>query len=187
MSDATLRHLERRWLQTGSADDEAAFLLRRVRSGALSPERLALAAYCGHGTCTGEPSGPTTAEAFVVGLVRWGRVASVRAAVAAFRAVPPADREAAKHAGRCVAAVSDWVDCPCDAHVKAVQSAHADLRGEGAEAAAAACLVWAVVSEAPARSASTAALAMRPLTTVATETDLVAAMRAELARWALTG
>ncbi|MCO5169279.1 MAG: hypothetical protein M9894_23290 [Planctomycetes bacterium] len=184
----TLRHLERRWRQTGSAEDEAAFLLRRVRAGALSPERLALAAYCGHDACAGEPAGPTTAEAFVVGLARWGRAACVRAGVAAFRAVALSDRATtAKHALRCVAAVSDWVDCPCDAHVKAVQTAHADLRGEGPEAAAAACLVWAVVSEAPARSASTAALALRPLTTVAAEADLVAAMRADLGRWALTG
>ncbi len=48
MSDTKLRDLERRWEETGSPDDEAAYLLERVRVGDLSRERLELAAYCGH-------------------------------------------------------------------------------------------------------------------------------------------
>ncbi len=48
MSDARLRELERRWKETGSPDDEAAYLLERVRVGDLTRERLELAAYCGH-------------------------------------------------------------------------------------------------------------------------------------------
>lgn len=62
MSDATLRELERRWKATGSVEDEAAFLLERVRVGDLTRERLELAAHCGHeaasratGTSNGSP------------------------------------------------------------------------------------------------------------------------------------
>ncbi|MCW8137454.1 MAG: hypothetical protein KIT58_00945 [Planctomycetota bacterium] len=48
MSDQKLRELERRWRETGSPDDKAAYLLERVRVGDLTQERLELAAYCGH-------------------------------------------------------------------------------------------------------------------------------------------
>jgi hypothetical protein len=48
MSDQKLRELERRWKETGSTEDEAAYLLERVRVGDLTRERLELAAYCGH-------------------------------------------------------------------------------------------------------------------------------------------
>ena len=48
VSDERLRELERRWKETGSVEDEAAFLLERVRVGELTQERLELAAYCGH-------------------------------------------------------------------------------------------------------------------------------------------
>lgn len=47
MSDRTLRDLERRALESRSADDEAAWLAARLRAGALDGERLALAAYAG--------------------------------------------------------------------------------------------------------------------------------------------
>ncbi len=40
MSDARLRELERRWKETGSVDDEAAYLLERVRSGTADGTRL---------------------------------------------------------------------------------------------------------------------------------------------------
>ena len=48
MTDERLRNLQRRWQETGSVHDEAAYLLERVRVGNLSKERLELAAYCGH-------------------------------------------------------------------------------------------------------------------------------------------
>ena len=48
MSDSKLRELERRWKETGSVEDEAAYLLERVRVGDLTRERLELAAYWGH-------------------------------------------------------------------------------------------------------------------------------------------
>jgi hypothetical protein len=48
MSDEKLRQLERRWRETGSEADEAAWLRERARTGNLEPERLGLAAYLGH-------------------------------------------------------------------------------------------------------------------------------------------
>lgn len=47
MSDSKLRELERRWRESGSVEHEAAYLLERLRSGALERERLELAAYLG--------------------------------------------------------------------------------------------------------------------------------------------
>ena len=43
MSDAKLRELERRWKESGAVEDEAAYLLERVRVGDLTRERLELA------------------------------------------------------------------------------------------------------------------------------------------------
>ena len=40
MSDGKLRELERRWRETGSVDDEAAYMRERVRAGELTQERL---------------------------------------------------------------------------------------------------------------------------------------------------
>lgn len=48
MSDEHLRELERRWKETGTVEDEAAWLKERVRVGDLTQERLELAAYLGH-------------------------------------------------------------------------------------------------------------------------------------------
>ncbi len=48
MSDQRLRDLERRWRQTGAIEDEAAYLLERLRTGGLSRENVRLAAVCGH-------------------------------------------------------------------------------------------------------------------------------------------
>jgi hypothetical protein len=48
VSDERLRGLERRWKESGSAEDEAAYLAARVRSGDIDRERLLLVAYLGH-------------------------------------------------------------------------------------------------------------------------------------------
>lgn len=46
MSDSRLRTLERRWIETGRVEDEAAWLRERLRWGELSEEQLGLAARC---------------------------------------------------------------------------------------------------------------------------------------------
>lgn len=48
MGDSTLRDLERRWQETGTVADEAAYLEARVRAGDLAPDRLELAAQVGY-------------------------------------------------------------------------------------------------------------------------------------------
>lgn len=48
MSDTRLRELERRWKETGAVEDEAAYLVERVRAGEVTRERLELSAYCGY-------------------------------------------------------------------------------------------------------------------------------------------
>lgn len=48
MTDHRLRRLEREVASSPSLESEAALLRERLRAGTLSPERLELAAYCGH-------------------------------------------------------------------------------------------------------------------------------------------
>ncbi|MBX3467761.1 MAG: hypothetical protein KF878_12830 [Planctomycetes bacterium] len=93
MSDTKLRDLERRWRETGSPDDEAAYLLERVRVGDLTQERLELAAYCGHegarrGLGISAPP-PTGAEKWIQCLTaRFGAAVGLRALLLLLRRVP---------------------------------------------------------------------------------------------------
>ncbi len=48
MSDERLRELERRARETGAPDDQAAWLVERLRMGRLTRRRLQAAAHCGH-------------------------------------------------------------------------------------------------------------------------------------------
>ena len=48
MTDDRLRAMERRFRESGSVEDEATWLIERVRSGDLSSDCLRLAACCGH-------------------------------------------------------------------------------------------------------------------------------------------
>jgi hypothetical protein len=92
VSDARLRELERRWKETGSPDDEAAYLLERVRVGDLTREMLELAAYCGHEgarlatgcDAQGQPADPENWAGSLLG--RFGRDTLLVAALAAANA-----------------------------------------------------------------------------------------------------
>ena len=68
MSDQRLRERERR--RQGTVDDEAAWLVERIRAGSLSRERLDLAAWCGHEGAirAGGTPGPVEPDAWVRGL-----------------------------------------------------------------------------------------------------------------------
>lgn len=48
VTDSRLRALERRWKETGTVQDEAAYLVERVRVGDLERSKLELAAVCRH-------------------------------------------------------------------------------------------------------------------------------------------
>lgn len=88
MSDEKLRALESRWRKTGAVEDEAAYLLERVRVGDLTLERLELAAYCGHEGARRAVGGERVSsdEDWVLGLARWGRNAVLLASAAVVRA-----------------------------------------------------------------------------------------------------
>lgn len=83
MSDERLRELERRWTESGSVNDEAAYLKQRVRAGDLSQERLDLAAYCGREAALVALGANSTVEwdskAWAEGLGRWGPSIVLRA------------------------------------------------------------------------------------------------------------
>ena len=96
MTDTKLRELERRWKESNAAEDEAAYLLERVRVGDLEKEKLELAAYCGHEgarlalgdealptalTCEEDPSSDSI-RSWAAGLRRWDGECSARAALA---------------------------------------------------------------------------------------------------------
>ena len=83
MSDQKLRELERRWRETGSVEDEAAYLRERVRVGDLTQERLELAAYCGHeGARVAANSTAVNRDHFLLGLSQLSRELVAQAAVA---------------------------------------------------------------------------------------------------------
>ena len=101
MSDERLRQLERRWKESGSVFDEAAYLKERVRVGDLKQEGLSLAAYVGHPAAlhaigsmpvTGCPVGTKNCpwhhpvSGWVWGLRTWGEDVLIRAAVVIVRA-----------------------------------------------------------------------------------------------------
>jgi len=77
MSDAKLRELERRWKESGAVEDEAAYLLERVRVGDLEREKLELAAYCDHPAARLALGGKAPAQEF--GSTEWGRGGTARA------------------------------------------------------------------------------------------------------------
>lgn len=115
MSDSRLRECERRWLETGSVQDEAKLLLEKVRVGQLSPHSLALAGFLGHAASNLIVGGQVTQledlRVWGENLGKFGKEGCVRAAVAAAQfgdARPLAGIEAAE----------DWIRCPCESHAE---------------------------------------------------------------------
>lgn len=92
MTDARLRDLERRWKETSAPQDEAVYLLERVRIGDLTQERLELAAYCWHkgarATISAAPP-PSDFLKWIEGFTRWGNRGVAAAALALAQAVLP--------------------------------------------------------------------------------------------------
>lgn len=96
MSDARLRELERRWRETGSVEDEAAWLAARLRAGEVSAAQVELWAYCGRAAAASLVPEATTLlwrldslERWVHGLGRWGRRPCAAAALATLPLVWP--------------------------------------------------------------------------------------------------
>lgn len=127
MTDARLRELERRWRETGAVEDEATLLRERVRAGNLVPDRLKLAAHCGHAASAlalGEVG--TSADpdllAWVRGLHAWGLEPGVRVALLAARVVLRVCRSRSGESPSelepetVFSAVEAWIACPCEEH-----------------------------------------------------------------------
>lgn len=84
MADAHIRELERRWRETSSAGDEAAWLLARLRVGELDHARLALLARVGGEGARLALADPVSQP--VPGLIEWGHGLVDAGARVAFRA-----------------------------------------------------------------------------------------------------
>ena len=130
MSDDKLRELERRWKETGSVEDEAAYLLERVRAGELTRERLELVAYCGHrgaavaiGTVgLGGNSGDL--EAWAKGLSQWHEALVQAGLVAAGLALRVWDSAALNRVpGQALSEVQAWRADPTEAKRLAAEQA----------------------------------------------------------------
>ena len=160
MSDERLRQLERRWLETGTVQDETAFLLERVRVGDLAPNRLELAAHCGLPAArlalnlTVATLGRDV-QGWLSGLRTHEKVVLVLAAVCLakegqpdFERIYPGDG-AYENAVRAACA---WVQCPCDRHrseaeAAATAAAEGPLAKSGPISPAAAAARTAAVSD----------------------------------------
>jgi len=123
VTDSKLRELERRWKETGSVEDEARYLLERVRVGDLEREKLALAAYCGHEgarIALGDdaPNRPSDLEEWARGLGTWGKEICVRLAIVVARRaqVDETPENLATLASTAIASAEVWLECPCDSH-----------------------------------------------------------------------
>lgn len=94
MSDERLRELERRWIETGSVEDETAYLLERVRVGDIDNSRLTLAAYLGSPVAirvagTSRENHPTDLELWIYSLHSWEKQVAVRVAIICAEVVIP--------------------------------------------------------------------------------------------------
>jgi hypothetical protein len=118
MSDTKLRDLERRWRGTDAVEDEAAYLLERVKVGDLTRDRLELAAYCGHKAAihtTGQDDEATVTDLrdWVAGLRTFQPEAPRQATVRLLRAVSTVWQEAFPSSGHMTSVldvVSDWTN-----------------------------------------------------------------------------
>lgn len=134
--DDTLRELERRWRETATAEDEAAYLSALVRSGGLSLAGIQLAAHCRHAAAMrmlasdeGLEVSPADAESWARGFGRFGRPVCVRvcAAVAcelydAWVEACPDENDPVRET---LAALRTWLS---DADAGAEAAAHAQQR-----------------------------------------------------------
>ncbi len=136
MADLGLRELERRWQASGSPDDEARWLVARVRRGELDLGRVELAACCDHLAAAqalhalGLAPSPTS---WVTDVRRWGDDVCVRATLAAARRALPVWAEAFPDDARPAAIlglVERWLEPAGD------DPAHALLDADDAAAAA---------------------------------------------------
>lgn len=208
MSDRRARDLERRAVATGAADDEAAWLLTRVRRGDLAPLRLGLAAHLGHAGArlavgviepAAQRNDVESLRRWAAGLLAFGRPVCARAGVALARACLPGLKKAPAHLDRglvedLVLALEEAVASPTRTALEVVRAASAraaadprwsgDAPGTRAARARLVAIEAATVLCAP--TGTRAADAMAQTAAWATGgVDVRRVVRAELEAWAL--
>jgi len=151
MSDARFRHAER----GQSAEDAAAVLRHRIRTGELDEHRVAVAAFLGYAPAllASEPvrlNVPSYAA-------RWSRVRVVLRfggldqRLLVTLAADFAERVPQGPEGRAaIAAARAWVACPCPAHARAARAAARAAARGGALASSAVAAAWAAEAAAEA-------------------------------------
>lgn len=115
MTDARLRELERAWAETGAPHDGAACLLERVRIGALSQERLNVAAYCGDASAVIAAGVVAPSDEFVEwfrGLAALGDESAARSDAAIARLLLPHCGPAIDDATRALDLLDAWLAEP---------------------------------------------------------------------------
>ena len=132
MSDEHLRELERRWRETGSVEDEAAWLGARVKAGDLDPEKLEVLEHLGRegarlalASLVTQPSGDPVdfleaGSALRVKCLRgWPHEAALRLLAATWGQMEAARDSSEGRAG--LLALEEWLSCPCQEHAEAVE------------------------------------------------------------------
>ena len=204
MSDSKLRELERRWRETGSVEDEAAYLRERVRVGDLTQERLELAAYCGHEgarrAVAQAPYPPKDPVEFALTLPGRNRLLLVLAAICSaslalteFEARHPSDNRPRA----AILAARAWLLCPCSSHAHAVEACltpadlaalHTQETGTGELAHASARAAEAAAATVTSRSPLASTRKATSFACIAVEPSQVRERMARaLAAWALQG
>lgn len=134
MSDERLRELERKWKESGSVEDEAAYLVERLRVGGLSQEALDLTVFMNHPAsriAVGNPilTAPRGRSPLEWGemVVNAGKETVIRVMIAAIRQTIPVWKELPDNPfldvpEQALSAVEKWLICRqisgeyCDAH-----------------------------------------------------------------------
>lgn len=147
MSDERLREAKRRWKESRSVEDEAQYLLERVRVGSLRRERLELAAHCGHlGAVTATALGKADLLAGLRG-GRWDGETRARAAVALASVAMTYRSASDSRPDEGLAVAKGWINCPCESHRRQAELCRHDSdtagNGEGSPSCHAA---WATAS-----------------------------------------
>jgi hypothetical protein len=133
--DGRQRTRERHWRAGGSVEDEARWLVDRVRTRTLEVEALQLAACCDHPAAQqalaglGVEASPTT---WVTDVRRWGPAVCLRAALFAARRALPAWESAFaadERPARALRLVEDWL---AGRDATGAPSGQVDASGEGA-------------------------------------------------------
>ncbi|MGE0708671.1 MAG: hypothetical protein AB7N76_12365 [Planctomycetota bacterium] len=122
MTDASLRELERRWIEGGDPEAEARYLSAALRAGEQERPRLELASYLGHEPATlalggGAPRVPEDPIDWALGIQQRGGIEALRrlALAAAWLSLPESgpDRKRRQRAWR---GSRSFVLCPCAQH-----------------------------------------------------------------------